>query len=353
MPPTSSPCRGRHRLPTRWATAPSIVLHQGTTEDWIVENRTLEDHVFHIHQTRFQTLAVNGAAVSDPALRDTINVPHWSGSGPYPSVKLRVDFRSANIVGTFVFHCHILAHEDLGMMAAIQVLPQARPRPAPSPPRPPRRCRGPLTLTARVLAASAGRALGHGAVLRWRRTARDRRAGRRRTGRPVHAAGLLRQSRHLGGLLRGRARTTNRCAAAVRGGRGLHAQCPEPGHQAGTLRERAGADDRFEWLSSVVDFSCSVPANLPGPPARSPRLPQRHRLRHPAGQDARSAALGSATTGLPLALATLSCLCSRGAGAAGQRRWLAALCGITRWSSVVAARTRQAPERPRATIRSQ
>ena len=102
---------------------PAITLHQGTTEDWTVENRTQEDHVFHIHQTRFQTLAINGAAVTDPALRDTITVPHWLGSGPYPSVTLRMDFRPANIVGTFVYHCHILAHEDLGMMAAIQLLP--------------------------------------------------------------------------------------------------------------------------------------------------------------------------------------------------------------------------------------
>jgi hypothetical protein len=38
-------------------------------------------------------------------------------------VKLRMDFRDANIVGTFVYHCHILDHEDLGMMGEIQVLP--------------------------------------------------------------------------------------------------------------------------------------------------------------------------------------------------------------------------------------
>jgi FtsP/CotA-like multicopper oxidase with cupredoxin domain len=112
------------QVPTAYemGAPPSIVLHQGATEEWIVENRTLEDHVFHIHQTRFQTLAVNGQGVSDPALRDTISVPHWSGSGAYPSVKLLIDFRPANIVGTFVYHCHILSHEDLGMMAAIQVL---------------------------------------------------------------------------------------------------------------------------------------------------------------------------------------------------------------------------------------
>ena len=115
--------QGQTPVAYQMGAAPSIVLHQGTTEDWIVENRTQEDHVFHIHQTRFQTLALNGTAVSDPALRDTINVPHWNGSGAYPSVKLRIDFRSPNIVGTFVYHCHILQHEDLGMMAAIQVLP--------------------------------------------------------------------------------------------------------------------------------------------------------------------------------------------------------------------------------------
>jgi len=60
--------------------------------------------------------------VSYPALRDTITVPHWSGSGPYPSVTLRLDFRASNIVGTFVYHCHLLSHEDAGMMGAIKVL---------------------------------------------------------------------------------------------------------------------------------------------------------------------------------------------------------------------------------------
>ena len=102
---------------------PDLVLHEGVVEEWTVENRSPEDHVFHIHQLHFQVLAVNGAPVSDPALRDTINVPHWSGSGPYPSVTLRMDFRDPGIVGTFVYHCHILGHEDNGMMAALQLLP--------------------------------------------------------------------------------------------------------------------------------------------------------------------------------------------------------------------------------------
>jgi hypothetical protein len=102
---------------------PAIVVHSGTVEDWVIQNTALEDHIFHTHQIHFQVLEVNGQPVNDPAIRDTVDLPFWSGSGPYPSVKVRMDFRDPNIVGTFVYHCHILQHEDQGMMAAIQVLP--------------------------------------------------------------------------------------------------------------------------------------------------------------------------------------------------------------------------------------
>lgn len=105
--------------------APNILVHSGTVEDWVVENRAQEDHIFHIHQIHFQVLEVDGQAVNDPVIRDTVDLPYWNGSGPYPSVKVRMDFRDPNIVGTFVYHCHILEHEDGGMMGEIQVLPSA------------------------------------------------------------------------------------------------------------------------------------------------------------------------------------------------------------------------------------
>jgi len=41
----------------------------------------------------------------------------------YPSVRLRMDFRDPNIVGTFLYHCHVLEHEDGGMMGRIRVEP--------------------------------------------------------------------------------------------------------------------------------------------------------------------------------------------------------------------------------------
>jgi FtsP/CotA-like multicopper oxidase with cupredoxin domain len=106
---------------------PAIVVHRGDVEDWIVENRSPEDHVFHIHQIHFRVLEIDGKPVNDPTMRDTVDVPYWSGEGPYHSVKLRMDFRDPNSVGTFLYHCHILKHEDMGMMAAIKVLPEGDP----------------------------------------------------------------------------------------------------------------------------------------------------------------------------------------------------------------------------------
>jgi FtsP/CotA-like multicopper oxidase with cupredoxin domain len=102
---------------------PAITTNVGAVEDWTIENRALETHAFHIHQIHFLLLEVNGKPVPHQDLRDTIEIPYWSGTGPYPSVKVRMDFRDPTIAGTFVFHCHILLHEDLGMMHKILVLP--------------------------------------------------------------------------------------------------------------------------------------------------------------------------------------------------------------------------------------
>jgi FtsP/CotA-like multicopper oxidase with cupredoxin domain len=102
---------------------PVITTKVGAVEDWTIENRALETHAFHIHQIHFMVLEVDGKPVTNQDLRDTIEIPYWSGTGPYHSVKLRMDFRDPTIAGTFVFHCHILLHEDLGMMHKIQVMP--------------------------------------------------------------------------------------------------------------------------------------------------------------------------------------------------------------------------------------
>ena len=109
------------------ATMPNITVQQGDVEDWIIENRTQELHDFHIHQIHFMLLDWFGLPVDEPFLRDTVNVPFWDGkSAVYPMVKLRMDFRDPNAVGTFIYHCHLLEHEDGGMMGTIRVVPRVR-----------------------------------------------------------------------------------------------------------------------------------------------------------------------------------------------------------------------------------
>jgi FtsP/CotA-like multicopper oxidase with cupredoxin domain len=105
---------------------PAIETTQDTVEDWTIENRALENHEFHIHQIHFLELAHDGIPAANGQYLDTIQIPYWSGSGPYPSVTLRMDFRG-NTVGDFVYHCHILGHEDSGMMAIIRVHPRQHP----------------------------------------------------------------------------------------------------------------------------------------------------------------------------------------------------------------------------------
>jgi FtsP/CotA-like multicopper oxidase with cupredoxin domain len=105
---------------------PAIVTTQGSVEDWVIENRATERHEFHFHQIHFLLLERSGVPVPplDRQFLDMVDIPYWSGNAgdPYPNVKVRMDFRGTDI-GDFVYHCHILGHEDNGMMAIIRVLP--------------------------------------------------------------------------------------------------------------------------------------------------------------------------------------------------------------------------------------
>jgi FtsP/CotA-like multicopper oxidase with cupredoxin domain len=103
---------------------PNIVAQQGTVEDWIIENRTSELHAFHIHQLHFLLLQYIDRNVRENLLRDTVNVPYFNGRTlTYPSVRVRMDFRDPNTIGMFPYHCHLLEHEDKGMMGSIRVDP--------------------------------------------------------------------------------------------------------------------------------------------------------------------------------------------------------------------------------------
>ncbi len=85
----------------------------GTVEEWTVVNTSPMDHPFHLHVWPMQVISVNGVAPAFPAWQDVVNVP---ANG---QVNVRIAFR--DFTGRAAYHCHILDHEDLGMMGAIEV----------------------------------------------------------------------------------------------------------------------------------------------------------------------------------------------------------------------------------------
>lgn len=106
-------------------------LQVGTVEEWTLVNvtsvnkdgtRNVADHPFHIHQGNFVVTAINGQPI-DPRTqsttnslnyvseRDTINIP--------PGQNLTIKFKVSDNPGKYVFHCHILRHEDSGMMSPV------------------------------------------------------------------------------------------------------------------------------------------------------------------------------------------------------------------------------------------
>lgn len=89
----------------------------GTIEEWTLRNASREQHVFHIHQIHFQVTEINGKPVPFIGRQDIVNLPVHS------TVKVLLPFTDPVIVGKFVYHCHIVAHEDNGMMQTIEVVP--------------------------------------------------------------------------------------------------------------------------------------------------------------------------------------------------------------------------------------
>jgi FtsP/CotA-like multicopper oxidase with cupredoxin domain len=106
--------------------APMVIARAGTTEEWTLENDTDEVHTFHIHQVHFIVERLNGSANRDVHWLDTVDVPprrHTGRGRRAPStITVLLDFRDPVVRGTFLFHCHILDHEDRGMMAKIRVI---------------------------------------------------------------------------------------------------------------------------------------------------------------------------------------------------------------------------------------
>ena len=90
----------------------------GTAQEWTVVNDSDDEHIhsFHIHVNPMKVTAVDGKPLDPPQWRDTYLLPAAKG-GSFTFQSNFVDF-----AGKFVEHCHVLSHEDLGMMEAIEVV---------------------------------------------------------------------------------------------------------------------------------------------------------------------------------------------------------------------------------------
>jgi len=92
---------------------PMTSVRVGGYQHWRIVNRSAELHPFHIHQVHFLAYAENGVPLAQPAWLDTVNVPVGG------TVDVILDFTNPVIRGMSLFHCHLLNHEDKGMMAKV------------------------------------------------------------------------------------------------------------------------------------------------------------------------------------------------------------------------------------------
>ncbi len=98
------------------------IMTLGTTEEWQLVNESGEVHPFHIHINPFQVVSINGVPVNRKSLDDTFPVPAKG------VVTIRTKYQDFD--GKYVLHCHILFHEDNGMMQLVEVVPPGK-SPAP------------------------------------------------------------------------------------------------------------------------------------------------------------------------------------------------------------------------------
>jgi FtsP/CotA-like multicopper oxidase with cupredoxin domain len=83
-----------------------------TVEEWVIGNATPMDHPMHLHVWPMQISAEDGRPVDDVRWQDVVNIP----AGGEVTVRVAFD----RFGGRTVYHCHILDHEDRGMMGVVE-----------------------------------------------------------------------------------------------------------------------------------------------------------------------------------------------------------------------------------------
>jgi FtsP/CotA-like multicopper oxidase with cupredoxin domain len=113
--------RGGSFGPAPYDSSFAIKVPFRNVEEWTIENQADQDHPFHIHVNPFQIVEIKDSdgtvrtiPLKDRMWADTVSVPRHG----YVKIRSRfVDFK-----GRYVLHCHILNHEDRGMMMNVEVV---------------------------------------------------------------------------------------------------------------------------------------------------------------------------------------------------------------------------------------
>jgi FtsP/CotA-like multicopper oxidase with cupredoxin domain len=82
-------------------------------EEWTIVNLHQHDHIFHIHTNPFELTQMNGKPLTEPMWLDTAVLPR-NGSMTFRS-------RFLDYTGRFMLHCHMMNHEEMGMMQVVEV----------------------------------------------------------------------------------------------------------------------------------------------------------------------------------------------------------------------------------------
>jgi FtsP/CotA-like multicopper oxidase with cupredoxin domain len=117
--PSTAPGMPREYIPYQSSRAMKQTVALSSVEEWTIFNMNNVRHPFHIHVNPFQVVRVNGQPV-EPFWADTIALPPGGTAEAPTSVTFRTRFR--DFAGSFVMHCHMLVHEDMGMMQVVEVV---------------------------------------------------------------------------------------------------------------------------------------------------------------------------------------------------------------------------------------
>lgn len=100
----------------------TITSTVNTYEIWEISSLCMMDHCFHIHINDFQVLSVLGGDLAYGALYTQI--PAWKDTVYIPAGgTVRILVNVADFTGMTMFHCHIVDHEDIGMMGMWNIVP--------------------------------------------------------------------------------------------------------------------------------------------------------------------------------------------------------------------------------------